>query len=493
MTDVEDIFKLMDEHVPSEKEKALIKKAYDFAEKVHDGQLRASGDPYFTHVFETAKNLARFGMTGETIAAGLLHDTIEDTGVSEATIEKEFGKEILFLVNGVTKLGKLKYRGRERHVESLRKFFIAVAQDFRVLMIKLSDRLHNLHTLEHIPEEKQKRVALEALEVYAPLAYRLGIGKLKGELEDAAFPYVYPKEYAEVQDILKSRAKATEHHLETVLTELERELKKQKIRIIKLSARMKHTYSLWKKLKRYDMDIDKIYDIVALRVIVPTIEDCYQVLGIIHSIWKPLPNRIKDYIALPKLNGYQSLHTTIFTGDGGIAEIQIRTPEMHGQAEYGIASHFAYKETAEKKKKSESKHKFVWIDQFKELQKNADKADKFLENLKMDFFTDRIFVFTPEGDVIDLPHDSTPIDFAYSVHSEIGNHAASAKINGKMVPLSTKLQDSDIVEITTKKDAHPSSKWTSYAKTTIAKKHIKQYLDVHGSTLLDKYIFKRFK
>lgn len=482
----------MEENPPSEKDKALIKHAYDFAQKKHEGQLRASGDPYFTHVFETAKNLARYGMDSQTIAAGLLHDAIEDTGTPEEEIEKEFGKEILFMVNGVTKLGKLKYRGRERHVESLRKFFIAVAQDFRVLMIKLADRLHNLQTLEYIPQEKQKRVALEALEVYAPLAYRLGIGKLKGELEDAAFPYVYPKDYAKVQEILKSKAKATEHHLETVLGDLQKELGKQNIKVVKISARMKHTYSLWKKLKRYDMDIDKIYDIVALRIIVPTVEDCYQVLGIIHSIWKPLPNRIKDYIALPKLNGYQSLHTTIFTGDGGIAEIQIRTPQMHGQAEYGIASHFSYKESIEKQKAA-AKHKFVWIDQFKDLQKNTDKPEKFLDDLKMDFFTDRIFVFTPEGDVIDLPKDSSPIDFAYSIHSEIGQHASAAKVNGKMVPLSAKLKDSDIVEITTKKDAHPSSKWSSYAKTTMAKKHIKQYLDTHETSLLDKYIFKRFK
>lgn len=491
MAQLQEIFDLMD-NPPLEKDKALLRKAYDFSAKAHDGQLRASGDPYFVHVLETAKNLARFGMDAETIAAGLLHDTIEDTGVSEETIKKEFGKEILFMVNGVTKLGKLKYRGRERHVESLRKFFIAVAQDFRVLMIKLSDRLHNLHTLEHIPAEKQKRVALEALEVYAPLAYRLGIGKLKGELEDSAFPYVYPKDYAKVQELLKPRLEIMQEHLEALRKQLDQELKKQKIHVIKLSARMKHIYSLWKKLKRYDMDVDKMYDIVALRVIVPTVEECYQVLGIIHSIWKPLPNRIKDYIALPKLNGYQSIHTTIFTGDGGIAEIQIRTPEMHGQAEYGIASHFSYKEAVEKKK-TESKPKFVWIDQFKDLQKNADKPEKFMEDLKVDFFTDRIFVFTPEGDVIDLPQDSSPIDFAYAIHSEIGEHAASAKINGKMSTLGTKLKDGDIVEINTKKDAHPSSKWPGYAKTALARKHIKQYLDEHGSTLFDKYIWKRFK
>ena len=469
----------MVERPPSAEEKKLIKKAYDFAQTAHESQKRASGDPYFIHVFETAKNLARFGMDAKTVAAGLLHDTIEDTQVKEKEVEKEFGKDIVFLVNSVTKLGKLKYRGRERHAESLRKFFVAVAQDFRVLMIKLADRLHNLETLQFIPKEKQARIALEALEVYAPLANRLGIGKLKGELEDAAFPYVYPKEYAMVEDLLKLKSHANHQYLKKVHDQLVKELKKHRINFVEINYRIKHKYSLYKKLLKYHLDIDKIYDIVALRVIVKTVEDCYRVLGIVHSIWKPLPGRIKDYIALPKLNGYQSLHTTIFTGAGGIAEIQIRTEEMHGIAAYGIASHFAYKELEAAKKHSRDQ-KYTWIEEFKELQKHIAEHGAFLENLKMDFFKDRIFVFTPEGDVIDLPEDSSPIDFAYAIHSDVGNHAFGAKVNGKMLSLSDSLKDGDIVEIVTKKDSKPGSKWLEYAKTTLAKKHIRAHLAEHS-------------
>jgi guanosine-3',5'-bis(diphosphate) 3'-pyrophosphohydrolase len=477
MKAVEEIFKLMTERPPTEAGKKLIRHAYEFAKIAHEGQKRASGDPYFVHVFETAKNLARFGMDAKTIAAGLLHDTIEDTDIGEEKVERDFGKEIVFLVNSVTKLGKLKYQGRERHVESLRKFFIAVAQDFRVLMIKLADRLHNLRTLEHIPVEKQKRIALEALEVYAPLANRLGIGKLKGELEDAAFPYVYPKEYAMVEELLKQKTHADQHYLKKVHDDLAKELKKHNVHVVEIDYRIKHKYSLYKKLVKYNMDIDKIHDIVALRVIVKSVEDCYRTLGIVHSIWKPLPGRIKDYIALPKLNGYQSLHTTIFTGGGGIAEIQIRTAEMHGRAAYGIASHFTYKEPGAARKASSE---YNWIEEFKELQKHINEHGTFLENLKMDFFKDRIFVFTPAGDVIDLPEDSSPIDFAYSIHSDVGDHAFGSKVNGKMHSLSLKLKNGDIVEIITKKDAHPSSKWLEYAKTAVARKHIKSYAAEHS-------------
>ena len=488
--DLQEIFDLM-EIKPNEKEKTLIEKAYFFSKNSHDGQKRASGDPYFIHVVATAKNLARFGMDPTTISAGLLHDTIEDTSVTEDDIKNEFGPDILFLVNGVTKLGKLKYQGRERHVESLRKFFVAVAQDFRVLMIKLSDRLHNLETLQYINPEKQKRIALEALEVYAPLAHRLGIGKLKGEIEDAAFPFAFPKEYQKVEEMLEKRKDADKNRLKQMEKELPEALNKYGVKIIKLSARMKHKYSLWKKLKRYDMDIDKIYDIVALRVIVPTIEDCYQALGLIHSVWRPLPNRIKDYIALPKLNGYQSLHSTIFTGDGGIVEVQLRTPEMHGRAEYGVASHFAYKEAIEKSKTDDTHKKFIWMDQFKEFQNETADPTKYIKNLKMDFFTDRIFVFTPKGDVIDLPEGSSPIDFAYAIHTEIGNKVSQAKVNNKAAKLGTKLKMGDIVEIVTGKNSHPAVGWLDYAKTTIAKKHIRQYIDEHGG-ILD-YIMKRFK
>lgn len=489
--ELEEIFVLMD-IPPTDEERKLITHAYAFAKEAHKDQKRASGQPYFIHLVATAKNLARYGMDGTTIAAGLLHDVIEDTPVTEEQLTAEFGTEIVFLVSGVTKLGELKYRGRERHVESLRKFFIALADDFRVLMIKLADRLHNLQTLKYIPPEKQKRIALEAIEVYAPLANRLGIGKLKGELEDAAFPFAYPKESMRVERLLHSRLATMLVHLERVHRQLEEVLSQEGIAYTKISARMKHKYSLWKKLQRHEMDIEKIYDIVALRIIVRTVEECYHVLGIIHSLWRPLPNRIKDYIALPKLNGYQSLHTTIFTGKGNIAEIQIRTEEMHAQAEYGIASHFGYKEQLLKNKKPDAQ-KFHWIGEFKDLKDFPDVSspDKFFNVLKRDFFKDRIFVFTPKGDVIDLPEDSSSVDFAYAIHSDLGDKVSQAKINGKASKLSTKLKMGDIVEIITSKNAHPGTSWLDFAKTTLARKHIRQYIDSNGG-ILDS-IMKRFK
>jgi GTP diphosphokinase / guanosine-3',5'-bis(diphosphate) 3'-diphosphatase len=457
----------------TEEDRKLIKKAYHFAKKAHEGQERKSGEPYFTHVFETAKNIAHLNMDAVTISAGLMHDVLEDTEITEEEMQKEFGDEIVFLVNGVTKLGTLKYRGQERHVESLRKFFVAIANDLRVVIIKFADRLHNLKTLEHVREDKRKRIALESIEVYAPLANRLCMGKLKGDIEDAAFPFAYPKEYAKVVEILEEKNESYEENLSEVHKKLEEELDKNKIFYSEIDHRVKHKYSLYKKLQKYDMDIDKIYDIVALRIVTDNIENCYRILGLVHSIWKPLTGRIKDYIAVPKPNGYRSIHTTIFTGNGGIAEIQIRTKAMHMEADYGIAAHFAYKEKNTKDEKS----KFEWIEELKDLKDVIHEPQKFIDHLKMDFFNDRIFIFTPKGDVVDLPNDSSPIDFAFAIHSEIGEHVSSAKVNGKMVPIHTKLQNGDMVEIITKKDAHPSTKWLDFTKTTLAKKNIKQYTD----------------
>ncbi|MBI3888584.1 bifunctional (p)ppGpp synthetase/guanosine-3',5'-bis(diphosphate) 3'-pyrophosphohydrolase [Candidatus Nomurabacteria bacterium] len=461
----------------------LIKKAYIFAERAHEGQKRLSGEPYFTHPFETAKILAGLGMDTQTIAAGLLHDTLEDTKATEGDIQKEFGDDILFLIKGVTKLGALKYRGHERHVESLRKFFMAMAHDIRVVIIKFADRLHNLRTLQFVPEIKSRRIALESIEVYAPLANRLGMGKLKGELEDAAFPYAYPAEYKKVEEIIKDKKDSYEKNLSEVQKTLEKELIQNKINVVEMGYRIKHKYSLYKKLLKYDMDgemdIDKIYDIVALRVVVNTVEDCYRVLGIVHSVWNPLPGRIKDYIAVPKPNGYRSIHTTIFTGEGGVAEIQIRTQEMHFEAAYGVAAHFAYKEQGhhKKAKTADEKNKFKWIEELKELKYFPDDPKRFINHLKTDFFNDRIFIFTPKGDVIDLPDGSTPLDFAYAIHSDVGEHTFGAKINSKMSQIFSPLKNGDIVEIITRKDSKPSSKWPEYVRTTIAKKHIKSYLE----------------
>lgn len=502
-TNVKDIFSLMDS--PSEKDRKLIERAYSFAEVAHENHFRKSGEPYLIHLFETAKKLAELGMGPRTIAAGFLHDSIEDAGITEAEIKEKFGEEVLYLVEGVTKLGKLKYRGVSRHAESLRKLFVATSQDVRVLIIKLADRLHNMKTLEHVPEAKRKRIAIETLEVYAQIANRLGMGVIKGELQDLAFPHVYPKEYKEVKTLLKERGRESLKRLEKINKTLMRHLGEEKIKPVKTDYRMKRLYSLYRKLERRDWDIEKIYDLSALRIIVPTESDCYRVLGIIHSQWNPLPGRIKDYIAIPKPNGYQSLHTTIFSGDGGIVEIQIRTEKMHAEAEYGIASHMAYKSgdrkdftdslkwvrsllpsaagSAVRKKERTEKEGGIphWIKQIADAQKELAESDEFLEELKADFFNHRVFVFTPKGDVIDLPLDSSPIDFAYAVHSDIGDHTAGAKVNGKLTSIETKLRNGDIVEIVTKKSAKPSAKWLDFVRTTDAKRHIKNYLEKQRS------------
>ncbi|MFA6514869.1 MAG: RelA/SpoT family protein [Candidatus Paceibacterota bacterium] len=467
-----------------EKDKILIEKAYNFAKKAHEGQLRKSGDPYFLHVASTGKNLADLGMSSVVVAAGLLHDVLEDADITKEELEKEFGGEIVKLVEGVTKLGKVKYKGIERNVENLRKFFISVAEDLRVLVIKLADRLHNIETLKHVRPDKQKRIALETLEIYAPLAHRLSMGRLKGQLEDAAFKFAYPKEYEEVKHLLLEKKDAEKKYLIEVKDKIEEKIKESKIKNTQIDYRQKHLYSLWKKLQKYDMDIGKIYDIIALRVMVNNIADCYHVLGLIHGEWTPLPNRIKDYIASPKANGYQSLHTTIFTGTGGIVEIQIRTHEMHEKAENGIAAHFIYKE----KNKTEKTipKQLEWVNQLHDLNQNKEDPEKFLKTIKMDFFKDRVFIFTPLGDVIDLPEDSSVIDFAYAIHTDVGDHAQGAKINGKNSSLGTKLKNNDIVEIQTNKNAKPSSKWLDYAKTSLARKRINFHLK--SNSLLSKFL-----
>jgi GTP diphosphokinase / guanosine-3',5'-bis(diphosphate) 3'-diphosphatase len=462
----------------------LIEKAYDTASKYHHGQFRKSGEPYFSHVYATAKNLADLGMSAEVIAAGLLHDILEDTEMPEEELEREFGADILKLVKGVTKLGTIKYKGVERNVENLRKFFVSMAEDLRILVIKLADRLHNIETLEHVDPSKQKRIALETLEVYAPLANRLSMGLLKNKLQDGAFKYAYPKEYQEVSKLLAERKDTKEKYLMEIKDALEAILKKEKIKAT-IDYRQKHIYSLWKKLQKYDMDMGKIYDIIAMRVKVETVTDCYHVLGLIHGAWTPVPGRIKDYIATPKKNGYRSLHTTVFTGTGGIVEIQIRTHQMDRDAENGFAAHFSYKETGIK----EAPKQYDWVDQLRSLQhlhKEIDNPDQFVSTVKMDFFKDHVFVFTPKGDIIDLPEDSSVIDFAYAIHTDIGNHAQGAKINGKNSSLHTKLKNNDIVEVQVNKKILPSAKWLLSAKTSLARKQINAHLKEHS--LLSKFL-----
>ncbi|MEK7579007.1 MAG: RelA/SpoT family protein [Patescibacteria group bacterium] len=467
-------------------EQDILLRAYTFAEKAHAGQKRESGDPYFSHLVETARTLAEVGGDTATIAAGLLHDSVEDTGVTLSKIEKEFGAEIAFLVNGVTKLGKLKYRGLKRHVKTLRKLFIATAQDPRVILIKLADRLHNLSTIRALPREKQMRIAVETLEIYAPLAHRLGIGQIKGALEDSAFEIAYPKEYAETRRVLEEKSAETFVHLTHITQALATILKDNDITVHAMDHRVKHLYSLYKKLKQKEMNIEKVYDIAALRIILGSIEDCYLALGLIHAKWRPLPGRIKDYIAVPKVNGYQSLHTTIFTGDGAVVEIQIRTQAMHDHAEFGIASHVSYKEKSTHQEddlralrnvlKLPTSGPPLWLHELADHEEGGSNLT-FIKNLKGDFFNDRIIVFTPNGEAVDLPLGATPIDFAYAIHTDLGDHAHGARINGKFVALSTKLSQGDIVTIETKENSRPSRKWLEWTKTNTAKKKIRNALE----------------
>ncbi len=502
MADLNQLISLLSEI--SDSDKALVEKAYKFAEKAHSGQKRFSGEPYFNHCFETAKILAEQGMGPVSVAAGLLHDALENAGIKPEELEKEFGKEILFLVDSVTKLGKLHYHGVERHIESLRKLFVAMSQDLRVLIIKLADRLHNMRTLQFVKPEKQERIAAETLQIYAPLAYRLSMRKINRELENLAFPYVFPKEHETVKGLLKQREKESVARLEKFSRSMKKELAKNGLTQIHTDARLKSLFSLWRKLQRKNMEIEKIYDILALRVIVPSLDDCYKALGIIHSHWRPLPGRIKDYIAFPKPNDYKGIHTTVFTGDGGIVEVQIRTEEMHRQAEYGVAAHLAFKEGKKTSDKTlgllwlaqfipfinkkmdepatENKEVPNWIKQIADSQTELLKSgtDEYFDNMQTDFFQHRVFVFTPKGDAVDLPIEAGPIDFAFAIHSDIGDHASGAKVNGKLVSLDTKLKNGDIVEILVKESAHPNAKWLNFVKTNFAKKKIREAVDMIG-------------
>lgn len=456
----------------------LIQLAYEYAEEAHKGQTRLSGEPYFNHALATAQTLAEWRMPPDIIIAGLLHDVPEDTNRPLADIEKNFGKEIASLVARVTKLGKVQYRGVERYIENLRKMFLAIAQDVRVLFIKFADRLHNLSDLEHVPEQKRRRIALESMEIYAAIANRLGMSMIRRELEDRSFKYVYPKEYDWIINLVKDRYKAKEEYLKKIHKLVRLDLQKSNIKFISIDSRTKGLYSLYKKILTRDRDIDRVYDLVAARVIVPTVADCYATLGIIHSHWKPLKGRIKDYIAQPKPNGYQSLHTTVFCEEGEIVEFQIRTQEMHDEAEFGIAAHWFYKEK-NKKLLANDKH-ITWLKDLAELQKELHDKTKFLntlESLKIDMFQNRIFVFTPKGDVIDLPEAATPIDLAYAIHTDIGNKCSGAKVNDQLVTLDQVLKSGDIVEIMTDKNRKgPSHDWLKFVKTANARAKIKDQL-----------------
>lgn len=448
-------------------------KAYTLGEAAHAGQKRNSGEDFFIHPLNVALILADLNMDLETIIAGILHDVIEDTDYTYEDLVEEFGEEIANLVDGVTKLKNLKYKTKqESQAENLRKMVLAMAKDIRVIIVKLADRLHNMRTLEYMTEEKKKEKALETLEIYAPIAHRLGISKIKWELEDLSLRYLDPESYYDLVEKVSVKRREREAFIQEIIEILYDKVTSMGINC-EISGRPKNFYSIYKKMTVQGKSFEEIYDLTAIRVLVDTIKDCYGVLGIVHTLWKPIPGRFKDYVAMPKPNMYQSLHTTVIGPKGEIFEVQIRTYDMHKTAEYGIAAHWKYKEGTTKSDNFDQK--LTWLRQLLEWQKDLKDPKDFMETLKIDFFTDEVFVFTPKGDVINLPEGSTPIDFAYRVHTDIGNRCVGAKVNGRIVQLNYKLQNGNIVEIITSSNARPSRDWLNIVKSTQAKSKIRQY------------------
>ncbi|MDN5365267.1 MAG: diphosphokinase / guanosine-3,5-bis(diphosphate) 3-diphosphatase [Thermacetogenium sp.] len=456
-------------------DREVVERAYRFAKEAHRGQFRNSGEAFIEHPLQVACILADLQLDITSIVAGLLHDVVEDTNTSLQDIEAEFGPEVRFLVAGVTKLGKIEYKSKEdRHAENLRKMFLAMARDIRVILIKLADRLHNLRTLGAHEVPKQREIARETLEIFAPVAHRLGIYKIKWEMEDLAFRYLEPDKYYELADRIAKKRKEREDYINLVITKLREKLTEAGIKA-EISGRPKNFYSIYRKMVDQGKDLSEIYDLVAVRVIVETVKECYATLGIVHTMWKPIPGRFKDYIAMPKQNMYQSLHTTLVGPLGEPFELQIRTFEMHRTAEYGIAAHWRYKEGG-RLTDPEFEKKLSWLRQILEWQHELRDAREFMESLKIDLFSDVVFVFTPKGDVVELPSGSVPIDFAYRIHTEVGHRCIGAKVNGRIVPLDYRLKNGDIVEIlTSKQSGGPSRDWLSIVKTSQAKNRIRQW------------------
>lgn len=456
-----------------------LEKALDFSYNAHLGQKRASGEEFFTHCIEIGMLLAELKLDSHTIAAGLLHDALEDTPTKPESIEKEFDKETLELVKGVTKLKQIDKKApleiaQAERAENIRKIMLATAKDVRVIIIKLVDRLHNMRTLKYLPEEKRKIIAKETMEIYAPIAHKLGMYNIKAEMEDLAFRHIEPKLYQQFKKHISKKKEQREREVKQIIKSVKNELKKNNIEA-EVYGRAKHFFSIYKKITSEDKEFNEIYDLSAIRIITNSVKDCYSALGIVHRLWRPMPKRFKDYIAVPKLNGYQSLHTTVVGNHGRILEVQIRTQAMHRSAEEGIASHWRYKgEDADKR----FDRQIEWLKQILDWRRTSDDADDFIENLKIDLFEKEMFVFTPKGDTISLPEDASPVDFAYAVHTDIGNHCKQAKVNGNIVPLDYKLSPGDIVEILTYKAACPSRSWLTFVKSANTKVKIKHALNI---------------
>ncbi len=467
-----DIISTIKEYKP-EADTSMLELAYEFAEAAHKGQTRKNGEEFIQHCLATAYRLARIRMDEATVIAGLLHEVLDEGHTSIEVVEKNFGKEVAGLVAGVSRLGNLKYRGIERYAEDLRKMFVSIARDIRIIIIKFADRLHNLETLDALPPDKQYRIAREVIEIYAPIADRLGIWYLKSKLEDLAFPYVYPEEFAKTSELVKPLLVGKEQYLEEVKEIVQKILREQNITVTHIELRVKNLYSVYRKMmKKGSLSIDGIYDFAAMRVVVPSVSDCYAALGIIHHRWKPLPRRIKDYIAQPKPNDYRALHTTVFCEKGEIVEFQIQTQEMHAQAKFGIAAHWNYDES-QKVSKQITKN-IEWIQETVAQLQETKSTEESFQFLALDIFKNRIFVFTPKGDVINLPEDATPIDFAFAIHSDIGRRCSGVKINNQLQSLDTKLRSGDVVEIIIEKNRKsPSPDWLAFAKTSLARTKIR--------------------
>ncbi len=452
----------------------LVNRAFEFSYESHKDQLRKSGVPYFEHCFEVAKILIDLRMDSTTVASGLLHDVAEDTGVSIDEVREQFGEEVALLVNGVTKISELRFESLEqRQAENFRKMIISMVKDIRVILIKFADRLHNMRTIEYLPPKKQRRIAVETRDVYAPLAHRLGIAKIKWELEDLTLKTLDPDSYWDLVNKVANKREERERYIRRVTAPIRRELRQANIKA-QITGRPKHFYSIYGKMSRRRLPFEKIYDLLAIRIIVEKVEDCYFVLGIVHNLYTPVQDRFKDYIATPKSNFYQSLHTTVVGPDGRMVEIQIRTNEMHRTAEEGIAAHWLYKE--EKYKGDELDKHLAWLRQVLELQQDTKDPSEFMENLRIELFQDEVFIFTPNGDLLKLPVDSTPVDFAFAVHTDIGYHCIGAKVNGKLVPLNYRLRSGDSVEILTSPNQKPNPDWIKFVKTSKARSKIKRWL-----------------